>query len=193
MAPAIHLLASWIIASKTTDNLRDRRLVTLAGIAPDLDGVGLLVDLLSQGKTAFYGSYHHILLHGIFGGMLISVPLTLFAQRRWRVFLLALLVFHFHLLCDLAGSRGPSPEDLWPIFYFGPFSKDPVWVWKDQWELYGVHLRWVSALLFAWTMHLAVRQGDWVVGVFNRRLDASCVEVLRKWATKWKIILRRRS
>jgi hypothetical protein len=38
MSPLTHLLASWIVAAKTTDNPRDRRLVTLAGVAPDLDG-----------------------------------------------------------------------------------------------------------------------------------------------------------
>ena len=36
MAPITHFLASWIIAAKTTDNPRDCRLVTLAGILPDL-------------------------------------------------------------------------------------------------------------------------------------------------------------
>jgi hypothetical protein len=41
---------------------------------------------------------------------------------------LSLVTFHLHLLCDLAGFRGPSPEDLWPIFYFGPFDKDPMWL-----------------------------------------------------------------
>ena len=45
MSPETHLLASWIIAAKTTDNPRDCRLVTLAGILPDLDGLGLIVDL----------------------------------------------------------------------------------------------------------------------------------------------------
>ncbi len=38
MSPETHLLASWIIAAKATDNPRDCRLVTLAGILPDADG-----------------------------------------------------------------------------------------------------------------------------------------------------------
>jgi hypothetical protein len=42
--PETHLLASWVIAAKTTDNARDCRLVALAGILPDANGLGLLVD-----------------------------------------------------------------------------------------------------------------------------------------------------
>ena len=42
MSPATHLFIfmNWVIAAKTTDNPRDCRLVTLAGILPELDGLG---------------------------------------------------------------------------------------------------------------------------------------------------------
>ena len=52
MAPETHLLLSWIIAAKTTDNPRDRQLVTLAGILPDVDGLGLLVDFATEGLAS---------------------------------------------------------------------------------------------------------------------------------------------
>ena len=42
MSPATHFFVSWVIAAKTTDNPRDCRLVTLAGILPDVDGLGLI-------------------------------------------------------------------------------------------------------------------------------------------------------
>ena len=45
MSPITHLLASWIVAAKTTDNLRDRRLVTLAGVLPDLDGLEVSLEM----------------------------------------------------------------------------------------------------------------------------------------------------
>ena len=188
MAPITHLLASWIIAANTTDNPRDCRLVTLAGILPDLDGLGLLADLANQvtghRPTQYYAQYHHYLLHGAFGGVLIAVVLACFARRRWRVALLALAVFHLHLLCDLAGSRGPSPEDLWPIFYFGPFNKEPMWIWKGQWQLYGWFNRVLTVVLFFWALWMAVPKGHSVVGVFNRRLDSVFVGVLRKWGAQ---------
>ena len=56
--PETHLLASWVIGAKGTDNARDCRLVALAEILPDADGLGLLVDGLTRAlgwkKTFFY-------------------------------------------------------------------------------------------------------------------------------------------
>jgi len=185
MTPATHLFASWLIAAKATNNLRDCRLVTLAGILPDADGFGLLMDLgaraMGNEQTWFYGRYHHYLLHGLFGGLFITGVLTCFARERVRVALLCLALFHLHVLCDLAGSRGPSPEDLWPIFYFGPFSKDPMWVWRGQWRLDAWPLQALTWVLLIWSLGLAVRRGDSFVGVFNRWADEIFVKVLRQW------------
>ena len=179
------MLASWIIAAKTTDNPRDCRLVTLAGMLPDADGLGIIVDLVAghwAGRhTHYYGLYHHYLLHGAVGGVLIAAVLAAFARRRWRVALLALVVFHLHLLCDFVGSRGPAPEDLWPIFYFGPFDKEPMWVWKGQLRLDGWFNRCLATGLFLWAMWMPVSLGHSIVGVFNRRADRIFVGVLRKW------------
>ena len=190
MSPATHLFVSWVIAAKTTDNPRDCRLVTLAGILPDLDGLGLIPDVVTRALgyrgTLYYEHYHHFLLHGIYGGVAIAVLLTCFARHRWRVLLLALLVFHVHLLCDLVGSRGPEPEDLWPIFYDGPFNKNWMWLWKGQWPLDAWRNRILSAVLFVWSLQIAVQRGYSFVGVFNRRLDEKFVGVLRQWSAAWK-------
>jgi hypothetical protein len=94
---------------------------------------------------------------------------------------LALFVFHLHLLCDLVGSRGPDPVDLWPLFYLGPFAKDPMWIWKGQWPLDAWPNRLLTVCLFAWALWLAVRLGYSFVGVFSKRLDQVFVGVLRKW------------
>ena len=185
MSPFTHLLGSWIIAVNATDNERDCRLVTLAGLLPDADWLGLVADIASAAfghkPTQFYGLYHHYLCHGAVAGIVFAVVLACFARQRWRVALLALLVFHLHLLCDFVGSRGPAPEDLWPIFYLGPFDKEPMWVWKGQWRLDGWPNRMISVTLFAWALWLAVRRGHSFVGVFNRRADTIFVTVLRRW------------
>jgi hypothetical protein len=183
--PETHLLASWVIGAKATDNARDCRLVALAGILPDLDGLGLIVDGLSRSlgwkRTYFYEHYHHYLLHGAFGAIVITGLLLLFAQRKWRVALLCVVAFHLHLLCDFVGSRGPDPVDLWPIFYFGPFEKDPMWIWKGQWPLDAWPNRVLSVALLGWAFWLAIPRGYSFVGVFSRRLDAIFIRVLRKW------------
>lgn len=190
MSPITHLLASWIVAAKTTNNPRDCRLVTLAGILPDADGLGLVVDLFNNAihhteGFHYYLKFHHWYTHGIFGAVLISALLACFARQRWRVLLLCLVTFHLHLLCDLVGSRGPSPEDLWPIYYLGPFSRHWMFVWHGQWQLYGWQNRVITVALFFWALWLASGRDDSVVGVFNRRADRVFVGVLHKWRETW--------
>jgi inner membrane protein len=185
MSPETHLLTGWLIAAYATDNPRDCRVVTLASILPDADGLGVILDEINRfsghPQTHYYALYHHYLLHGIFGALVLTALLSTFARNRVRVALLCLIVFHLHLLCDFVGSRGPAPEDLWPIFYFGPFDKDPMWLWKHQWRLDGWQNRYFSVVLFVWALVLAERKGHSVVGVFNRRADAIFVAVLHKW------------
>lgn len=185
MNPETHLLASWVIGAKATHNPLDCRIVALAGILPDADGLGLVLDglvaLVGWKKTLFYEHYHHFLLHGIFGAVLITALLLPFARQKVRVALLCMVVIHLHIVCDLLGSRGPSPLDLWPIFYFGPFDKDPMWLWKGQWRLDAWPNRLLSVGLFTWALWLATRLGHSFVGVFSRKLDARVVPVLQKW------------
>jgi hypothetical protein len=195
MSPITHFLASWIVAATTTDNPRDCRLVTLAGMAPDLDGLGLVLDLVKNAVNHtesfyYYQQYHHSLLHGIAGAGLIAVVFAALARRRWRVFVFALFVFHLHLLCDFLGSRGPEAGDVWPIFYLAPFSNYPMWLWHGQWRLDGWQNQLISVALLAWSFRLAIGRGQSFVGVFSRRGDAAVVATLRKWrdalAAKWK-------
>lgn len=190
MSPVTHLLASWIIAAKTTNNPRDCRLVTLAGILPDADGLGMLVDMVNNASRHtedffYYGKYHHWLWHGAFGAILTAMFLACFARQRWRVLLLCLVVFHLHLLCDLLGSRGPSPADLWPIYYLGPFSWHWRMVWEGQWPLDGWQNRIIGVTLFFCALWLASGRNDSVVGVFNRRADRVVVGILQKWRNNW--------
>lgn len=172
-----------------TDNPRDRRLVTLAGILPDTDGLGLLIDFpnryLGFKETFFYHQYHHWLMHGAVGAVLVAFLSACMARNRWRVALLTLMTFHLHLLCDLIGGRGPSPNDLWPIYYFGPFTTHPMWIWHGQWRLDGWQNRMITIVLLLWALWQASRRNDSVVGVFNRRADAVFVAVLRKWRNNW--------
>jgi hypothetical protein len=194
VSPETHLLASWVLAAKTTDNPRDCRLVALAGIMPDLDGLGLVLDLGRQAAGIsdtyyYYAQYHHYLLHGALGAVLVAAFMTLFARRHLRVALLCLVAFHLHLVCDFVGSRGPDPVDLWAIYYFGPFQRDPMWVWSGQWRLDGWMNRTISFTLLFYAFWLAVNLGHSFIGVFSRRVDAIVVPVLQKWTRQIKAAL----
>lgn len=187
MSPVAHLLASWLVAAVTTDNARDRKLVTLAGIVPDADGLGIVADMgvsMVTGEPAtyhFYQQYHHLLLHGWPAAVGVAVVLTCFAKKRLRVLVLCLLTFHLHLLCDLLGSRGPTPGDLWPICYAEPVFRHPIWIWRGQWRLDGWQNLAVFIVLFAFSLGLAVKRGYSFVELFSGKLDAVFVRVLRKW------------
>jgi inner membrane protein len=187
MSPITHFLGSWLVAAATTNNARDRKLVALAGILPDLDGLGMVTDIaiaLSSGKEIsfhYYQHYHHYLLHGWPGALLVTGLLVCFARQHWRVALLCLLMFHLHLLCDFIASRGPTAADLWPINYGEPFYRNPVFFWKGQWRLDGWQNRVISLTLVLTELTLAARRGYSCVEVFSRKADAVFVAVLQKW------------
>jgi hypothetical protein len=187
VSPITHLVGSWLIASVVTNNPRDRKLVTLAGVLPDVDGLGVILDVvgsLISGKENtfyYYQQYHHILLHGWPGAVLVSFLLMCFARKRLPVLFWCLVAFHLHLLCDLVGSRGPTVGDLWPICYSEPIFRHPIWFWKGQWKLDGWQNQAIFTILFITALWFAVKRGYSFVEVISQRLDSIFVEVLQKW------------
>ena len=187
MSPLTHLVGSWLVAVATTDNPRDRKLVTWAGVLPDADGLGVIPDVVGSwisGKECsfhFYQTYHHLLLHGWPGAIGVSILLTLWARGKWRVLLLCLFTFHLHLLCDLVGSRGPTIGDLWPICYSEPFFRHPIWFWKHQWKLDGWQNQTIFIVLLTASFRVAAKHGYSFVEVISQRLDSVFVKVLQKW------------
>jgi hypothetical protein len=129
----------------------------------------------------YYQQYHHYWLHGWPGAVFVTALLVSFARQRWRVALLCLLVFHLHLICDLIGSRGPTPGDLWPIAYSEPFFRRPVFFWRGQWRLDGWQNRIICVVLFGTELFLAARRGYSCLEVFSQKADAVFVSVLQKW------------
>ncbi|HEV2693431.1 MAG TPA: metal-dependent hydrolase, partial [Verrucomicrobiae bacterium] len=123
----------------------------------------------------------HILLHGWPGALAVSILLMLFARQHWRVFLLCLLTFHLHLLCDYFGSRGPTVGDLWPICYSEPLFRHPIWFSRYQWRLDGWQNQLIFISLLATSCWVAVKRGHSFVEVISTRADKIFVTVLRKW------------
>jgi hypothetical protein len=75
MNPITHLLASWSLAEGSGLEERDRAIVAWVGASPDLDGFGAITDtatrLMGFGDPALYGRFHHVLLHGLPGALLL--------------------------------------------------------------------------------------------------------------------------
>jgi hypothetical protein len=187
MSPITHYLASWCLAAPAGLTRRERIAVTLAGLSPDLDGVGLLPDLFNgfagRPESHWYGQFHHVLLHGALGATLLVLAAFALKLRRPRTLGLMLTAFHLHLACDFVGSRGPNPGDLWPIAYLAPFSLKGLVVWPHQWPLDAWQNQLLTALLIVASGACAVRWGRSPLEIFSRRADATVVSALQmRWS-----------
>ena len=186
MSPITHLLASWSLAEASALDDRDRGLITWCGVLPDADGLGIAADLLNRllGRpgTVWYMVFHHQFLHGLIGAVLLAVLAAGFARRRLRVLLWGLVIVHIHLVCDLLGSRGPEPADIWPIHYLAPVSAKLTLYWHYQWPLDGWPNVLTTVLLIAFAVQRTISAGRSPVSLFSQRAHNALAGTLRnRW------------
>jgi inner membrane protein len=160
MSPVTHFFAGWLLASvsptgrPTTLTRREKALVVAAAVAPDIDGIGIIPELLTRNTShplLWFSQYHHSLhtlafaLFCTLAAYIIAGPMADFTfgpviqgrrlpSHPWLTAFLVFISFHLHLLCDLIGARGPDGEQ-WPIPYLKPFSNAPQLTWHGQWPL----------------------------------------------------------
>ena len=182
MSPVTHALSGWVLANAARLERRDELLVTVAAMAPDVDGLGLLVDLARHGWNGphpLWYRYHHVLCHNLAFAVGFTVLAWLLARRLWVTAGLAFAGVHLHLLCDSVGSRGPDGYQ-WPIPYQAPFSHRLTLTWSGQWQLNAWPNVAFTVALLAAACWLAWRRGYSPVGLFSRRADAAFVATLRR-------------
>jgi hypothetical protein len=182
MNPASHFLISWAVANTAPICRRDRLLVTLCGVIPDIDGAGIIAEILTENTTSpliWYSKYHHILCHNLGFGLLASAAVAAFSVRKWMTALLALTAFHLHLLGDLVGSRGPDGYQ-WPISYLFPFSTAWRLTWSGQWTLNAWPNMLLTLLVLAFTLYLALRYGRSPLEIVSPEADRAFVAKLRR-------------
>lgn len=183
MSPITHFLTGWVVANASTGvRGRERAMITIAAVAPDVDAIGLIPELLtrhSANPILWYSEYHHQLGHNLtFGLLLVAVAFGL-SVNRVRVMALTLLSFHLHLLCDALGSRGPDGYQ-WPIPYLWPFSDAWQWSWDGQWELnawpnFAITITELLIVLF-----LAWKRGRSPLEMISASANKAFVEALRR-------------
>lgn len=185
MSPITHLLVGWIALERGVMARRDKALVCLAGVAPDLDGIGIVVDFatrqLGLPETDYYQTYHRMVGHGLPAAIIVAMVAGCFGVARIRTALLALLAFHLHLLCDILGSRGETAEDIWPIYYLAPWSTGMELRWVDQWHLIGWQNFLITATLMFWAGARATRLGYSPLSLVSGKGDGVLVATLRTW------------
>ncbi len=184
MAPGTHALIGWWSANVVPLGRRDRLLIFLGGVLPDLDGLGLFISLEA------YLTYHHVLCHNLACGLLWTVLTALFARDRWRCVVLTLLNWHLHLACDYFGSRGPWETPPWPLPYLFPLVgnwsgttlQGPAWYWNPwQWPLHAWPNTLITVLGIAGWAYVGVRLNrTWFEFVWPW-FDQEVCRMLRRW------------
>ena len=168
MNPITHGLIGWTGAQAMGFSCRDRGLLTLASILPDLDGLGLPIEIISQGQLTWYSSWHHQVTHNLLASIIVTLILFPRAVSSWRAGAGIFLAFHLHLLCDLVGSKGPDGAP-WPLHYFVPFASENAWP----------NLL-LTLVLLARTLYLAWREGFSPLRCLSERVDTVFVTALRQ-------------
>lgn len=183
MSPGAHLLIAWLSGAELLENTRERRILAIAGVAPDLDGVGIIFDRIS-GTSNYYFEYHHYLGHSIFAALIIATISSFVARtQRKLVWRLSFIVVHLHILCDVVGSKGPDGYQ-WPVYYFYPVYPDVGITWKYQWQLNAWPNILIIVVLFGVTMYYARKKRITFLEVFSKRLDEEAFKMYFKYCTK---------
>ncbi|HKF20769.1 MAG TPA: metal-dependent hydrolase [Candidatus Angelobacter sp.] len=197
MSPVTHFLAGWVVAGATSLRRREKAAVVLAGVAPDLDGLGIIPELLTRGSThplLWFSEYHHT-LHTLAFALVVTLAAYLISananstlgakiqghfmpSRAAITAFLAFLSFHLHLLCDLVGSRGPD-GDSWPIPYLKPFSDALQLSWQGQWPLNGWQNFAITGALLVATLWIAWKHGSSPVEFVSSKGNDALVTSLR--------------
>jgi membrane-bound metal-dependent hydrolase YbcI (DUF457 family) len=184
-----HLLMGWSVFEGTSLSPRDRRLLAFSSVVPDLDGLGAVVDVanraLSRPETFLFGEFHHRLCHGLPAACAFALLAAFAARARARVALGTFAMVHLHMACDLVGSRGPSPADIWPIWYLAPLSSSPELAWSGQWALNAWPNIVLTLALLAHAFVRTVQAGSSPVGLFHQGAHAVFVETVRR---RWRLV-----
>src|SRR5215469_8421279 len=114
MSPITHFFMGWVVANAAPSlNKRERAMVTWASVVPDVDGLGIVAEKLTQNSAHplnWWSEYHHVLGHNIEFALIVTVLAAIFAERKVTTALLVFLSFHLHLIGDLVGARGPDGD-----------------------------------------------------------------------------------
>jgi inner membrane protein len=190
VSPISHFLVGWTALERFQSGRRDKAIVVLAGLAPDLDGLGIVVDFATRtgglAETNYYQEFHRMIGHGLPAALVVAALAGLFGRHRLWAAAGAFVSVHLHFMCDLIGSRGNSLEDIWGIYYFAPITTRLEWAWAGQWPLVGWQNMLITMVLLFITMQRAATTGYSPLGLASPPGDAALVATLRQWKERIK-------
>jgi hypothetical protein len=182
MSPITHFFMGWVVANAVPSlRKRDRTLVTWASVAPDIDGLGIIAEKLTQNSSQplnWWSDYHHVLGHNLGFALVVATVALIFAKQKVKTTLLVFFSFHLHLLADMVGARGPDGAQ-WLIPYLLPFSNRVQLTWSGQWALNAWPNIVITAVLVGIAVILARQRGFSPLEIFSAKADTVFVRALR--------------
>lgn len=163
-----HASIGWILAEAGRGDVRFRRTVFLAAIAPDLDGITYVLGSASSIDQ------HHIWTHNLAFSWLVSLLASLYCgPLRWRAVLITQLAFYSHYFGDYFFTT-------WPLYYFAPFSMQHF-VYRRAWPLWDPVNQWIGLAGCLIVLALALRSGRTPLEAISPRLDARLLARMRSF------------
>jgi hypothetical protein len=172
-----HALVGWCFGRQISEKPKDALLLFAASVAPDIDGIGALVDIFNGGEAVWFSSLHHKFGHNIFF-CLALMPIIWHFSRSARLTIWSAVIFHFHLFCDIIGARGPDGYQ-WPIYYLYPLSDYEI-VWSGQWQINSWPNIQFTIFLLILFLFQSARTGFSPIGFISLRADRAFVDTLRR-------------
>jgi len=172
-----HFFLSWLLPWTALRERRDRVIVALAGIAPDVDGP----ILLAMGHDSFV-EHHHDYTHHLAGATLAAAAGLALGRSRWRTAGFAALAWCGHLLFDMigAGDRHPGEPFAYTVPLLWPFSDRPFDPFPFAWPLDSWQSVAVMGAALALVVRMALVEGRTPVEVISVRADRAVVTALRR-------------
>jgi len=184
MNTVTHFLVGWVVANADHLNRRERAAVTVSGIIPDIDSVGIIAEKLTQGSDhplLWWSKYHHVLAHNLGFGLFVAIVVFVMAnmaKRKWLTTGLAFLSFHLHLLGDIVGARGPDGYH-WPIPYLLPFWNGWEITWSGQWAINAWPNFVITGVALVITFFLVWKRGYSPLEMLSTSADRAFVKTIR--------------
>ncbi|MGD9109390.1 MAG: metal-dependent hydrolase [Phycisphaerales bacterium] len=178
MAPQQHLVMSWVLSNLGYESRRDRIVITLCGIIPDIDGAGIVIDKITGDELySNYLLWHRTFGHNIFTFLALIAATFFICGRKIRPCLVTAVVLFFHFLTDIVGSAGPD-SDIWPLYPFWPISNYELsvpWQWAlNDWKNVAITAMCVLIMII-----IAAKKRRSLLEIVSVRADHYCIDLIK--------------
>lgn len=162
MSPIVHGMIAWLVAVLFAKDVNDRRLITIAGVVLDIDGIFILFD-----RSAYF-ELHHTFSHSFVFGILVAITAYTLSVDRVKVFAGALAAFSLHVITDLVVTN-------WSVALLSPFSDYRLTVGQDP-AVVAIVYPVVFFVSLGLILVIAYRKGISPVEFVSERLDGYLVK-----------------